>query len=245
MYEVIIRKSRKPIGRMTGENVYLIVESDGQLTQSRFEKEAGSNRNTLVPAPREPTPVLRLANLMNGKDPEVLNMVALVTMTILEKREKHILESLSQGMTREEIAAEMNFSSSTVKRLMQSLVVKLGSQDYVEALSKYLHYKGIVGDIPLLKQEDFITVFTDGGNVALTPRQMQVVTCAMRGLKCFETAQELNLSMSTVKRERRNIFDKTGVGSMIEVVAVMADTWGKGEAENDMESRKNGGDETS
>lgn len=243
MYEVIVKKGGKLVGRMRGENIYLIVESRGQLIQSRFHKDGDSEGNLLMQLPHEPRPVLAVRDEINGIDPEVNRMVAFVTMTILDQREKHILELLSKGLTRDEIVAEMHYSDSTIKRLMQSILAKMRCQGYVEALSKYIFYKEIVGDIPLPEQEELIAIVTEGKGEKLTVRQMEVVSCAMRGLECGKTAEALHISTSTVKRERRNIYDKIGVGSMIEVVAVMAETWDKGESENNIKPPKNGEDE--
>lgn len=232
-YEVVIRKGGKLVSRVTGENVFLIIESHGQLTQSRFQKDGHSDGTPITELPQYAASASPLSHEMSGKDPDVLRMIAFITMTILDPREKEMLTFLSQGMIQREIALEMHFSPATIKRLMQTAQLKLKARDYVEALSKYLYYKGIVGDIPLPKQEDLISLLSEGEDEKLTPRQTAVVNCAMEGLLNKEIGKQLHISESTVKRERRNIFDKVGVGSMVEVVALIAGTWDRREDEND------------
>ncbi|MDQ2925979.1 MAG: response regulator transcription factor [Acidobacteriota bacterium] len=51
----------------------------------------------------------------------------------------------------------------------------------------------------------------------LTPRELEVVTCIVEGCSNKEVARQFSISEETVKRHLSNIFDKTGVGTRLEL----------------------------
>jgi DNA-binding NarL/FixJ family response regulator len=51
----------------------------------------------------------------------------------------------------------------------------------------------------------------------LTPRELEVVVCIVRGSSNRDIAQEFQLSEETVKRHISNIFEKTGVSTRLEL----------------------------
>ena len=52
----------------------------------------------------------------------------------LSKREIHLLENLSQGLTREEISASMEISLNTVKSMTKQVFAKLGAINSADAV---------------------------------------------------------------------------------------------------------------
>lgn len=52
---------------------------------------------------------------------------------------------------------------------------------------------------------------------ALTPRELEVVNCIVRGCSNRDIAQQFQLSEETVKRHLSNIFEKTGVSTRLEL----------------------------
>jgi DNA-binding NarL/FixJ family response regulator len=55
-------------------------------------------------------------------------------LTALSFREMEVLKGLSQGLTREEIAGDINFSVSTVKNVIAGLYAKLGAHNRADAI---------------------------------------------------------------------------------------------------------------
>jgi two-component system nitrate/nitrite response regulator NarL len=51
----------------------------------------------------------------------------------------------------------------------------------------------------------------------LTPRELEVVSCVVKGSSNRDIAQEFQLSEETVKRHLSNIFEKTGVSTRLEL----------------------------
>ncbi|WP_158749750.1 response regulator transcription factor [Acidobacterium sp. S8] len=51
----------------------------------------------------------------------------------------------------------------------------------------------------------------------LTPRELEVVGCVVRGGSNRDIAQQFNLSEETIKRHLSNIFEKTGVSTRLEL----------------------------
>ncbi|MBW8763268.1 MAG: hypothetical protein JF592_11885 [Microbacterium sp.] len=58
----------------------------------------------------------------------------------------------------------------------------------------------------------------------LTPRELEVVGLAVKGLRDAEIATRLNLSVHTVKGYLREVFKKTGARSRVELARIAADT---------------------
>lgn len=55
--------------------------------------------------------------------------------------------------------------------------------------------------------------------VPLTTREIEILRCAADGITVSETARLLNISLSTVKNHRHNIFAKLGVSNAVAAVA--------------------------
>jgi two-component system nitrate/nitrite response regulator NarL len=53
--------------------------------------------------------------------------------------------------------------------------------------------------------------------ISLTPRELEVVGCVLKGSSNRDIAHEFHLSEETVKRHLSNIFDKTGVSTRLEL----------------------------
>ena len=51
----------------------------------------------------------------------------------------------------------------------------------------------------------------------LTPRELEVVTCIVEGCSNKDIAKQFTISEETVKRHLSNVFDKTGVGTRLEL----------------------------
>lgn len=65
----------------------------------------------------------------------------------------------------------------------------------------------------LTQSEPIIEKKTHG----LTPRELEVVSCIVKGSSNRDIAQEFQLSEETVKRHLSNIFEKTGVSTRLEL----------------------------
>lgn len=55
----------------------------------------------------------------------------------------------------------------------------------------------------------------------LTPREREVLVCALKGRKRAEAAEELFVSESTVKKHLRSIYDKLGVKNRVELLRLL------------------------
>ena len=53
-----------------------------------------------------------------------------------------------------------------------------------------------------------------------SPREREILSCALRGLSCKETARELSITSNTVRTHRRNVMKKLGTSRI--VVAVLS-----------------------
>ena len=64
--------------------------------------------------------------------------------------------------------------------------------------------------------------------IPLTPRQVEVLECLVKGLSSIEAAQKLNVSTSTIKNHLTVIFDKLGLERRCRIGAII-EAWRRGE----------------
>ena len=67
-----------------------------------------------------------------------------------------------------------------------------------------------------------IVVPLDSGAPSLTPRQLGVALLAARGHTNLEIAMELELSVNTVKKHLKDVFDRMQIGNRTELASVMS-----------------------
>jgi DNA-binding NarL/FixJ family response regulator len=71
--------------------------------------------------------------------------------------------------------------------------------------------------LDLISEVPSLRVVNAGGNAILTPREEQVVALVAEGLSNREIAQELNLSLHTIKKYLFRIFEKLGISTRVEL----------------------------
>lgn len=147
-----------------------------------------------------------------------LNLPGLEAMRVMVNRlpgTKTIL--LTNIISRQEIHQAVQLSAS-------GLVVKDALMNNLTSAIRAVHAgKYWIGDhrassladaLPMTRQKQATVVEK---KPSLTPRELEVVGCVLKGSSNRDIAHEFHLSEETVKRHLSNIFDKTGVSTRLEL----------------------------
>ena len=138
--------------------------------------------------------------------------------TPLSERELQVLQLIATAASNKGIARELGLSVHTIKRHVARLMAKLGTNSRAEAAAIYRTM--LPGGTPTQVEplDDF------------TARELDVIARVVRGRSNCAIADELSVSINTVKRHAANIFDKLAVTSRIEVAALLDGRFGSRDA---------------
>jgi DNA-binding NarL/FixJ family response regulator/pimeloyl-ACP methyl ester carboxylesterase len=121
----------------------------------------------------------------------------------LSPREIEVLRLIAAGNSNQQIADELVLSLRTVERHITNLYAKIGARGKADATAYALHHR-------LDAQYDNSLVR------ALSSPEVEVLRLIAAGRSNQQIADELVISLNTVRRHVSNIFDKTGAANRTE-----------------------------
>lgn len=144
--------------------------------------------------------------------PEIVS--ALSTLTL---REIHVLRCIAEGLPNRDIAKRMSVSSQTVKNYVGKLFRKIGVRRRSEAV-EYARQQGWI-EPAASRVRGLARELAGEAEPPLTPRELEVLGLAARGLSNPQIARELRISPQTVKSHLHSIYTSLGVRTRHAAVA--------------------------
>lgn len=128
--------------------------------------------------------------------------------TYLSGRELQVLQLIAGAASNKRIARELGLSVHTVKRHVARITTKLGVQSRAEAAAVWhaTHPRPAPQCAPIAEE--------------FTARERDVIARVALGHSNLRIAEELAVSINTVKRHTASIRDKLGVTSRIQAAAI-------------------------
>jgi two-component system, NarL family, nitrate/nitrite response regulator NarL len=172
--------------------------------------EAGSCNEALSKTQELSPDILLLALNLPGMDGmSAISDVSAETRTIL----------LTNSISRHEIGRAMELSASGLvlkDRLMDNLIAAIRAVSTGKCWIGDHRASSLNEAIPANSSKDTKRVEKKPA-ATLTPRELEVVSCVVRGSSNRDIAHQFQLSEETVKRHLSNIFEKTGVSTRLEL----------------------------
>ena len=100
---------------------------------------------------------------------------------------------------------------NTLTDHMTEAVMSVASGDY------WIGGRRVANLVTALQELELKATKPERKTYGLTPREMEVIGCIVEGCSNRDIAKQFNLSEETVKRHLSNIFDKTGVSTLLEL----------------------------
>jgi DNA-binding NarL/FixJ family response regulator len=137
-----------------------------------------------------------------------------IMMINVSPREQQVLDLLVQGCSNKEIGSQLNIRVHTVKQHLRMLFVRSGIRegDKRVRLARYAH-----------EDEDGVMTLCEN----LTPMEIQISILVWEGLTNREIGKIVGTSEQVIKNHLRNVFDKLGVWTRLELAMYVASHGGK------------------
>ena len=133
---------------------------------------------------------------------------------LLTPRDREVMNLLAnEALTNGQIAERLRISPRTVKQHIRSVKLRIG-------LGR-THNRVVLANI--LRAP---TAPPDGMRVSFTPIEMLIVRAVVKGLRNRQIAQARGISEQSVKNHLRNVFDKAGVWTRLELANWFASHYG-------------------
>lgn len=146
--------------------------------------------------------------------PEIVSALSMLTL-----REIHVLRCIAEGLPNRDIARRMSLSSQTVKNYVGKLFRKIGVKRRSEAV-EYARQQGWIEPVASRVRELAHELAGEAEPVPpLTPRELDVLGLAARGLSNPQIARELRISPQTVKSHLHSVYTSLGVRTRRAAVA--------------------------
>jgi DNA-binding CsgD family transcriptional regulator len=144
----------------------------------------------------------------------------------LSERERQIAEFCGMNRSAKEIAYILGLSSSSVGNALTRAQRKLGLRSRTElaALFSPLGMRARMAEVDLAGEQIAVGVYPLGDErrfAALTESERDVAVQLMQGATYREIGQQRGSAVRTVANQVQAIYDKLGVGSRVELAAVL------------------------
>jgi DNA-binding NarL/FixJ family response regulator len=144
---------------------------------------------------------------------------------VVTEQERTLLTLSCRGLSNREIADHVSLAESTVKKLLHQSFRKLGASNKAQAFKICLR-QGLINVLDLYPIESLINCYVPPvpERIILTNRERMMLAFVGQGFSNQEIAEQMNISVSAVKRCLSNVFAKLGARSRTK--AIWLAQWG-------------------
>jgi DNA-binding NarL/FixJ family response regulator len=138
---------------------------------------------------------------------------------VVTEQERALLTLSCRGLSNREIADNVSLAESTVKKLLHQSFRKLGAPNKGQAFRICLK-QGLINVLDLYPVESLIRCYVPPvpEKMILTRREQHMLALAGQGLSNREIAENMDISVSAVKRCFSNVFTKLGAPSRAKAI---------------------------